>query len=532
MYSAFGNTRRARKLYRVAVGLDWALLLLLCPLVVTGKLVVLAALLLAFLVNGVAVAYALDTGLFFEMRVDRRFQKVCQGLGFIGEANDYAATVRQALGQSFNLDIYSHKRIPTQKKAAYPSVRDVRGTWESFTGTVRPLYGQTVEEYNAAAPAFALAFNVKYVGFERSQNGLLRVRVGEVPVPGAYNYGQVAPSPSQAAQLPQTANAGKGVPAQHVIQQVVPSVYTAPQPDYRVANVWAEELALLRAVPMARCIEGNVWKMPVEGQHILIAAATGCGKGSWIWSLVFGLLPAWQAGLVEFWGVDPKVNELAMGPDFWTRYADTDEDSVVLLEEAVNVMHERGKAMQGIRRKFVPSLATPLIVLVIDEIAYLSALLPDKKLRERANTAITSLLNKGRSPGIACVGATQDVRKEVINNRDGYTIRIAGRMTAPMVDLVLGEGAYEAGCLCDQIPPPYAGGAGVAYVLDVMSMEPRLVRAAWCSDDDIRSMMAGLPKPGTPSGPVWEQLRVKDEQLSGQLDWNGQPHQQWQYKVE
>lgn len=287
---------------------------------------------------------------------------------------------------------------------------------------------------------------------------------------------------------------------------------------------------------MARDIDGKVWHMPIEEQHVLIAAATGQGKGSWLWSMVFGLVPAWEAGLVQFYGIDPKANELAMGRDFFKCYADNDEDSVALLEECVRLMNERGRAMQGIRRKFVPSLATPLIVVVIDEIGYLSALLPDKKLRERANTAITSLLVRGRSPGIAVVGAVQDPRKEVVNNRDLYTIRIAGRMPAPMCDLVLGDGAYEAGAATDMIPPPYAGGAGVAYVLDVMSMEPRLVRAAWCSDDDIRGMASGVlrptPQPGMPSGSVWEQLGVKDENLSGQLDWNGQPLQQWQTTLE
>src|SRR6266487_3450817 len=102
MYSAFGNTKLARKLFWCVVVVDVALLLLLCPLAVAGKLLVLAALLLAFLVNGFVGAYALDTGLFFEVKLDRRFQKVCQGLGgnFIGEANDYWASVRKGLAQS------------------------------------------------------------------------------------------------------------------------------------------------------------------------------------------------------------------------------------------------------------------------------------------------------------------------------------------------------------------------------------------------------------------------------------------------
>ena len=59
---------------------------------------------------------------------------------------------------------------------------------------------------------------------------------------------------------------------------------------------YERELALLKAVPMGRGLDGTVWHMPIEGQHPFIAAATGYGKGSWIWSMVLGLVPAWRAG--------------------------------------------------------------------------------------------------------------------------------------------------------------------------------------------------------------------------------------------
>src|SRR5437879_4085571 len=148
------------------------------------------------------------------------------------------------------------------------------------------------------------------------------------------------------------------------------------------------ELALLQAVPMGRGLDGTVWHMPIEGQQVFIAAATGCGKGSWIWTMVLGLVPAWRAGLVEFWGCDPKMIELAMGREVWEHYADTDEDSVTMLEQCVDAMHERTRYMQGISRKFTPSVDMPLNVLVIDEMGYLAAYLPDKKLRERADKAV------------------------------------------------------------------------------------------------------------------------------------------------
>jgi S-DNA-T family DNA segregation ATPase FtsK/SpoIIIE len=284
---------------------------------------------------------------------------------------------------------------------------------------------------------------------------------------------------------------------------------------------YEQELALLKGVPVAKDLNGHVCRIPIESNHWFVAARTGGGKGSWIWSLVLGLVLAWLAGLVKFYGIDPKLIELSMGRDFFEQYADDDQSCVELLEKAVDEMHARGRAMQGVSRKFTPSLETPLIVVVIDEMGYLLAQLPDKRLRERANTAIAALLNKGRAPGFAVVGCVQDPRKETCNQRDGFTIRIAGGMPAPMVDLVLGEGMYALGARCDMIPPGQAG-AGVAYVLDEVSLKPRLVRAPWCSDETIQRVLQNVPRQALNAS-----RDVKDERDELQWELDTQPLQQW-----
>ena len=51
----------------------------------------------------------------------------------------------------------------------------------------------------------------------------------------------------------------------------------------------------------------------MHGTHVLVAGATGAGKGSIIWSTIRGLLPAVRAGLVEIWALDPKLMELSFG---------------------------------------------------------------------------------------------------------------------------------------------------------------------------------------------------------------------------
>jgi len=278
------------------------------------------------------------------------------------------------------------------------------------------------------------------------------------------------------------------------------------------------ELALLKAVPVARDSDGRPWHLAIEGQHVFIAGRTGGGKNSWTWSLVLRLAPAWRVSLVKFWGCDPKRIELAIGRGWWNYYAATDEGMVELLEQCVDDMHERMSAMQGMRRCFQPSLETPLNVIIVDEMAYLSFYMADKRLRERADKAMRTLLTQGRAPGYAVVGAVQDPRIETCGYRNMFPLRIAGGLNeAKQVDMVLGEGMHDAGALCEQIPLG-RDGAGVAYVLDAeRMMKPRMVRAPWCSDEVIQRVLADVPVKA-----------VKDEQLGEHLQ--SQPG--WQYKVE
>jgi hypothetical protein len=141
-------------------------------------------------------------------------------------------------------------------------------------------------------------------------------------------------------------------------------------------------------------------------------------------------------------------------------------------------------------RRFEPSPEHPLHVLVVDELGYLLAL-SDRKLRDRAEKALSGVLVLGRAVGFVVVGALQDPRKETVSLRDLFSVRVAMRLPKPMVDLVLGHGMYEAGAQCDLIPPR-AAGAGVAFVVDESSTLPVCVRMSWCSDQLIRSVAGRL----------------------------------------
>jgi S-DNA-T family DNA segregation ATPase FtsK/SpoIIIE len=252
----------------------------------------------------------------------------------------------------------------------------------------------------------------------------------------------------------------------------------------------------LAALPVGRCEDGTRWLLRLLGSHVLIAGATGSGKGSVIWSAVRAMLPAILGGWVQVWALDPKRMELSFGRDLFTRYADTAAAMVGLLEDAVAEMHERAAKFAGTTRTFTPSTGFPFLVVLIDELAFLTAYQPDRDLRKRAEAAIATLTSQGRSVGVCVVGALQDPRKDVISLRNLFPTRIALRLDeSDQVDMVLGDGARDRGALADEISPIPETGAGVGYVRLEGSPQVVRVRAAYVTDEDIHDMIAALAGP-------------------------------------
>ncbi|MEV7013641.1 FtsK/SpoIIIE domain-containing protein [Streptosporangium sp. NPDC051022] len=247
-------------------------------------------------------------------------------------------------------------------------------------------------------------------------------------------------------------------------------------------------------VEIGRCEDGAPWRLKVHGTHVLVAGATGAGKGSVIWSTIRGLLPAVRAGLVEIWALDPKLMELSFGRDlFGDRYAATPEACVGLLEAAVRVMQERADRFAGVRRNHIPTVEDPFVLVVVDEVAFLTAYQPDKGLRVRTIAALATLTTQGRAVGVGVLAALQDPRKDVLTIRNLFPDKIALRLDeSEQVDMVLGDGTRDRGALADHISSVPEQGAGVAYVRLETSPDPIRVRATYVSDDDIRDMVAVL----------------------------------------
>ncbi|NED95849.1 cell division protein FtsK [Phytoactinopolyspora alkaliphila] len=251
----------------------------------------------------------------------------------------------------------------------------------------------------------------------------------------------------------------------------------------------------LEALPVGMCESGDTWRLRLLGTHALVVGATGAGKGSVIWSTLRALGPGVRDGWVQVWALDPKGGiELALGAAMFTRFAHDPEPMVTVNEDAATLVQERAARMRGITRLHQPSPSEPFVLLVIDELAFLTAYMPDRALSKRMASALSVVLSQGRAVGVSVMGAVQDPRKEIVAVRDLFPTRIALRLTERgQVDMVLGDGARERGAHCDRIPETTPG---VGYVLIDGHREPVRVRAAHVTDADIHAMRDTYASPG------------------------------------
>ncbi|MBA0124239.1 cell division protein FtsK [Haloechinothrix sp. YIM 98757] len=267
----------------------------------------------------------------------------------------------------------------------------------------------------------------------------------------------------------------------------------------------------LAAVRVGRRDDGAEWLVSLLGTHILLAGATGAGKGSVLWALLASIGPAVRAGTAQVVGLDPKGGmELGFGRELFRHLVtmdgpDAEDEAVAFLETLAEEADRRAGMLAGRARTLTPSVELPFVLIIIDELASVTAFISDSKRRQRADAALGRLLTKGRAPGMCVVGALQDPRKDVVKWRDLFPTRIALRLVeAGQVDLVLGDGAHARGARCEAIATTTPG---VGYVTEDGAAAITRVRAAYLTDEDIRRIAATY-RPGPVD--VGGSLRVVD----------------------
>lgn len=237
-------------------------------------------------------------------------------------------------------------------------------------------------------------------------------------------------------------------------------------------------------VRLGRCENGSAWRLPLSGRHTLTVGCSGAGKGSIFWVIAGGLGPAVAAGLVRLIGIDLKYGiELSVGSALFTKIATTEADAVHTLAALEKLMDDRGTAMAGRTRKHSPTETAPLMVLLIDELAGVTAYMSDPALRKEAAASLSRILTKGRALGIVVAAFLQDPRKEVLPMRGLFTQTIALRLRSrDEVTMVVGDGMADA-APAHRISPD---SPGTGYVIAEDGQVTR-VRSDFWTDDQIRS---------------------------------------------
>ena len=323
----------------------------------------------------------------------------------------------------------------------------IRSRWPRVVLRTRPAIGQTCADFERAGEAIRTAFGAAQIRVEP---------VGASGVSIALTFGDGLAMPFEAA-----------VPVQRL-----------------------EEI---EHVVMGRRSDGAEWWLPV-GPHTLVAGSSGSGKGSVFWSLAFGLAPEVRSGRVQLHGVDLKGGmEILMGAGLFTTRATSAAEAVASLELLVGWMRHRTSQYAGRLRSHRASVEEPLHVVMIDELAALTAYCPERDLQRRAENAINLLCSQGRAPGFMVFACLQDPRKEVIPSRGLFTQMVGLRLKdLSETAMVLGEVAVESGAHCHRITRDVPG---TGYVIPEDGGHPIRVRAGYASDDKIRAVAAEFATP-------------------------------------
>jgi S-DNA-T family DNA segregation ATPase FtsK/SpoIIIE len=263
----------------------------------------------------------------------------------------------------------------------------------------------------------------------------------------------------------------------------IPLVRPCPQsPVVRLANV-----------PVGITEQGSPWSLPVAGRHILVGGATGAGKGSVLWSLVVGLAPGIKAGLIAVRCLDPKGGmEFAAGQALFDRFAYDSDSILAVLRDTTATMLARAQRLRGTTRCHRPTRAEPHIVLLVDELATLTAY-ADRKQRAEVDQLLGLWLAQGRAVGVSVIAAVQDPSKDVVALRQLFPVRVGLRMTeATQTAMILSTSAHQQGARCEEIPDTTPG---VGYVLTEGNTAVARVRAFHVTDSDIAWLAANFAPP-------------------------------------
>lgn len=218
-------------------------------------------------------------------------------------------------------------------------------------------------------------------------------------------------------------------------------------------------------------------------RNIAIGGEPGAGKSSLLNNFVAHAALSTDCRLVL---LDGKQVELGLWEDVADVFVGPDLPAAIKALRRVQVVMDSRYAFlrSRKRRKVSPSDGFSPIMVAIDEIAYFSATVGDKKTQELFSSLLRDLVARGRAVGIMVVAATQRPSSDIIPTslRDLFAWRFAGRCTTDSSsDIVLGHGWAARGFSANTIDPTNQGSG---FLIAEGGM-PQRVKVAYLSDDDV-----------------------------------------------
>jgi S-DNA-T family DNA segregation ATPase FtsK/SpoIIIE len=139
------------------------------------------------------------------------------------------------------------------------------------------------------------------------------------------------------------------------------------------------------------------------------------------------------------------------------------------------------------RRKVTRTSGVPVVLVVVDELAYFSATVGEAKQQKEFVTLVRDLVARGRAAGIIVVAATQRPSADIVPTslRDLFGYRWAFRCsTDASSDVILGHGWANQGYTAAGIDP---AARGVGWLI-AEGGQPRRMKAAYLTDSDVRTL--------------------------------------------
>lgn len=162
----------------------------------------------------------------------------------------------------------------------------------------------------------------------------------------------------------------------------------------------------------------------LNAEHTLIAGYTGCGKSTFLRSIMHAALVQYSPAKAKFILIDPKETDLYKLRELphTLRYAVTLDECAAALEYAYKIMQERKTER---RKQDAEVYQGAALYVIIDELNPILTDKNDKKRAARSAFYIEQIVSLGRSSNVRIICATQNPNKKTIpaNISDNCTCR-------------------------------------------------------------------------------------------------------------